>query len=156
MKRMVIFLLICFLLAGCRQEQKAETTQIGNPWVSYDSLADAAEAAGCSLPGQVADFTAQAFRVMSSELLEVVYRDDSGCEITIRKACSEDPDISGDYNSYPSVQEEVHSWGTVTYKVNDPAVLTLFSFDGYAYSLSAPEGYPGDTAQDFLHALTGQ
>ena len=132
----LIFILL-FSLISCGKPEE-ELTQIGNPWVDYDRLSDAEDAVGFKLgmPTEITGgFIAEEFRVMNNELLEIVYRD-GDYEVTVRKAPGEDQDISGVYSD-PEAKGN----------------LDLYSLNGYSYSLYAPNGYWGDSGEDFRLAV---
>lgn len=168
MKKLLFILMLtgCLLAAAaCGSAQKdpapvkgdapAPTTQIANPWVSYETLAQAAEASSLSLPETVGAYQAKVFRVMNSQLLEVTYRDGDS-KVTVRVCSGEGQDISGDYNTYESVTETERSGGTVTEKTDGTAYLTLISCDGCSFAISAPTGYTGEHAEAFLAAILGE
>ncbi len=137
MKKIIILSLIFILLlslVSCGKPEE-EPVQIGNPWVDYDSLSDAEDAVGFRLgmPLEITGgFIAEEFRVMNNELLEVVYRDEE-YEVTVRKTKGEDQDISGVYG--------------------EDGNLDLISLNGFSYSIYAPNGYWGDSNEDFLNAV---
>ena len=166
MKKDVSVLLVCLLLSalcvGCGN-QKAEPTQtttttaIGNPWSDWDSLEDAESAVGFSfgLPDVIADrYHAVSFRTLNGELIQVVYSDEDS-EICVRKQAGNVQDISGDYNEYETCTEEDHTGGTITtYRNSDNnAVKQIISYNGYSWSLVAPNGFWGDSNQDFVNMI---
>ncbi len=167
MKKMMILILICLLMAGCNTEPTpAETTvpttdaamQLGNPWKSYDSLTEAESASGLvfPLPETVANsYMAESWRVMNEQLLEVVYRDknDPQFEVTVRMQAGEEQDLSGVYGDFENVQTVEVDEATVTVKSIDGGVLQLISKDGYSYSLYAPNHYWGDSNIEFLQYI---
>lgn len=157
MKKFLLFLIL-FLLAitllGC-SAQEEEFVQMGNPWIDYDSLKEAEKAAGFSLglPENIADiYTAEEFRVMNGELLEVIYYDDIREDITVRKAKGEDRDISGVYLEFDAVTENELNGINVTYLRSGDICLMLFSRDGYSYSIYARDGYKGISPDGFFLA----
>ena len=154
MKKLFSIFLILVLLTGCAAEAEETTpsVQLANPWVEYETLAEAEEAAGfsLSLPETVeGSYTAETFRVMNGQLLEVTYRDEE-FTVTVRKMAGEGQDISGDYREYETVHVSEQEDRTVTNKILGSSWLTLISYDGYSYSLSAPNGYWGDSHNGFL------
>ncbi|MBR4079774.1 MAG: hypothetical protein IKK29_06140 [Christensenellaceae bacterium] len=98
-------------------------------------------------------FIAEEFRVMNNELLEVVYRD-GDYEVTVRKALGEDQDISGLYAEFGS-EDETEREGAkfISKSIDEHGSLTLVSYKGYSYSLYAPNGFWGDSAEDFIIAV---
>ena len=155
MKKIWLVLLACtLLLGGCGKEEQ-QPVQMGNPWTDHETLTQAEEAVGFSLelPETIADsYQAKIFRTLSGQLLEVIYID-GDYEVTIRKQAGENQDISGDYTDYPNTTETHMGVGTVIEKNDGTAFLTLIYHDGYSYALSAPNGYWGDSAQDFILAI---
>ena len=100
-------------------------------------------------------FRAEKFRVMNGELLEVIYRDGNDCEVRIRKRAGEGVDISGNYNRYPKVTEEAiaNGKGSVTYKTDGTGCQILVSCGGYSWSLYAPDGFSGDSAENLVNCI---
>ena len=165
MKKLITVLLclvLPVLLAACgaAEEEEAEAapvTQMGNPWSTWESIAEAEEAVGFSfgLPEVLADtYAAAEIQTMNGELIEVVYRDEA-FEVCVRKQAGEGQDISGDYNRYDTCTEEKIGGGTVVYYSNsgNDAVRQQVSYQGYSWSLVAPNGYWGDSGAAFLNAI---
>ena len=167
MKKSIGILLFCLILAasmvGCSHQEPAptqsssQTTYIGNPWSTWESIQEAETAAGMSfgLPEVIADsYTAAAFRTMNQELIEVIYRD-ADFEVRVRKQIGEGLDLSGDYNSYAGCTEEQIKGGTVLHYSNadDAAVKILISYEGFSWSLTASEGFRGDAGSAFLDLI---
>ena len=158
--------LICLIsiavCVGCgkqtaEQEPTSQTVAIGNPWSDWDSMEEAESVTGFSfgLPEVIADsYTAIRIRTLNSELIEVVYRDES-FEVCVRKQKGEGQDISGDYNIYETSTEEKYNGGVLTtcYNTNHAAVKQLISYNGYSWSLVAPNGYWGDSNRDFVSEI---
>ncbi|MBW3094593.1 hypothetical protein KIH75_04395 [Bifidobacterium sp. 64T4] len=130
----------------------SSSSQMANPYTSYETLAEAAKAAGFGLnvPGSIGDYGHLAYQVMNAgqgdAMIQITYTassDASGSSYTIRKAAGND-DISGDYNEY--AQTRSLSLGKASTKVTvkgdaDGAVkLATWVKDGYAYSLGAYDG----------------
>ena len=167
-KNTSIILLCCMIVAifaGCgnqavTQAQTSQTTAIGNPWSGWDSIEEAEAVVGFSfgLPEVIADsYKAVSFRTLNKELIEVVYRD-GDFEVCVRKKSGEGQDISGDYNEYETCTETNHNGGTITnyHNSDNNAVKQLISYQGYSWSLVAPNGCWGDSNWDFLSKILGQ
>ena len=162
MKKRISIILSCLLLStlfmGCgKQESQSKTTFIGNPWSDWASLEEAEAAVGFSfgLPEVIADsYTAAAFRTMNNALLEIIYRDGDS-EIRIRKQAGEGQDISGDYNQYDTcTQETIHGGTVVHYHDSDNnAMKQVISCNGYSWSITASDGFPGDSNADLLNLI---
>lgn len=168
MKQRIAILLLCLAVcvfwSGCAQDEATPETQaqrvaIGNPWSDWATLAEAEAAAGFSfdLPEVVADtYTAEAFRTLNNELIEVIYRDDT-LEVRVRKAAGEGQDISGDYNTYDTCTETPTQAGTlVIWSDSAGGVKQLISCAGYSWSVTAPDGFWGDSGADFANLILGE
>lgn len=154
------FLMLSALFIGCgKQESQSQTTFIGNPWSDWDSLQEAETAVGFpfGLPETIGNYTAAAFRTMNNELIEIIYRDGDS-EVRVRKQAGEDQDISGDYNQYDICTEETIHSGTVTHYQNSEsnALKQVISYNGYSWSVTASDGFPGDSNRDFLNLIFGK
>ena len=161
MKRIMLILMLCLLLAGCGSvaqipettEETAPMLQMGNPWKDYASLKEAEAACGLDFPLEdvVADsYKAESYRVMNGELLEVTYRDYS-FEVTVRMKAGEDDDISGVYEEFENITTfETDTHTIINKKIKDGGILQLISKDGCSYSFYAPSHYWGDSNADFL------
>ena len=167
-KNASIILLCCFIsavFAGCGnqaavQEPVSQTTALGNPWSDWDSIEEAESAVGFSfgLPEVIADsYNAVTIRTLNNELIEVVYRDED-FEVCVRKQKGEGQAISGDYNVYETCTETNHNGGTITnyHNSNNNAGKQLISYEGYSWSLVAPNGCWGDSNQDFVSKILEQ
>ena len=156
----LLCLMICSIYVGCGNqipEQTSQTTAIGNPWTDWDSLEEAESAVGFSfgLPEVIADsYQAVSIRTLNNELIEVTYRDES-FEVCVRKQAGEGQDISGDYNEYEICSETNRNGGTITTygNSNNDAMRQVISYNGYSWSLVAPNGYWGDSNQDFVRKI---
>ena len=163
-QRTIGFLLVCLILfavcAGCGNQtepQPAQTAAIANPWSDWDSIEEAESATGFSfgLPEVIADsYTAVSIRTLNTELIEVVYRDE-GFEVRVRKQKGEGQDISGDYNKYETCTEQTYNGGTITnyHNSDNDALKQLISYNGYSWSLVAPNGCWGDSNRDFVSKI---
>ena len=164
MRKYLVFLILpLLLLTGCAatdtQPQMTETTQtvqLANPWVSYDTLAEAEAAVGFSLsvPEEIAPFRAENFRVMNGQLLEVIYREGDDT-VTVRKQAGEGQDISGVFEAFEkeTVYKTGNSW--IIGRTSENRELNLIDSGGYSWSVYAPEGYPGDCHGSFQDAILG-
>lgn len=163
MKKNVSIILLCFIVSaiftGCgnqtaAQAQISQTTSIVNPWSDWDSIEEAESVIGFSfgLPEGIADsYKAVSVRTLNNELIEVVYRDEE-FEVCVRKQKGEGQDISGDYNQYETCTDTTLHGGTIIHYHNSDnnAVKQLISYNGYSWSLVAPNGYWGDSNSDFV------
>lgn len=164
MKRIMLILMLCLLLAGCGSvaqipettEETAPMLQMGNPWKDYASLEEAEAACSLDFPLEdvVADsYQAETYRVLNGQLMEVTYRDDT-FKVTVRMQKGEDQDISGVYAEYKEIHTYEEESYTITLKyIQDGGILQLISKDGCSYSFYAPNHYWGDSNADFLAFL---
>lgn len=160
---------ICFMivlpLVGCAAKQEPQVSgelQIQNPWKNFENLEEAEKYAGFKLgiPETVSDtYKAVSYSVMAGEssLLQVVYQDGE-YEVIVRKSQDVGQDISGVYGLE---NEETVERNGVTIKICRPAdnaetpdaVLAVFDYAGFAWSVYAPNGYWGDSGEEFLIAV---
>lgn len=125
------------------QIQTAGKVQIPNPFVDYQTLAEAQKAVGfpMQLPEKINTFAKDSISVMSERMIQVIYRKGAD-DIFIRKATGSD-DISGVYENYEktekvtagSVQAELRGDGTKVY-------VAVWTDETYAYSIYASAGMP--------------
>ena len=163
MKKKITYILICFALvlavSGCGKEKEKATpsAQIGNPWKQWTSITEVENATGFSfeLPEIVGEkFVADTFRTMNVELIEVIYHFED-YEVCVRKRQGEGQDISGDYNTYEICTDENHKDITVTRYHNSGSSATrlTFSYQGFSWSLVAPNGFGTDSHEVFLNEI---
>ena len=159
MRKLIIMIVVCLaILAGCGTKPAEEATepagqmQIGNPWKSYDTLADAQAASGLvfPLPESIPNgYGAEIFRVMNGKLLEVQYKNgESG--ITVRIQAGENEDISGVYENFTAIETSDRSGAAVTRKQADDCIVYLIFKDGYSYSVCLPGTVSGDLCNEIL------
>ncbi len=129
--------------------------QIANPFVDYESLADAAQAAGFELtaPEAVKGYdTSKVIQVMSNRMIQIIFLDGNENRLFIRKEAGE-ADISGDYNEYDTEKVVTVNDCDVTFKGNAGTVSTaIWTRGGYSYAIYAD--VPLHT--DVLTALVAQ
>ena len=149
----ICLILITVLIFGCKakeEDQNTENVQMGNPWKSYETLADAESASGIKLgiPETIGTYTADTFRVLNGELLEVRYTDGEN-EVTVRKQAGEEQDISGDYTEYPTITVTDLEGGSVTERTDSSVSSAIISFGGYSWSIHSP----CDVSEFFIKAV---
>lgn len=118
--------------------QGTEQAEIANPFVSCQTLNDAAKLAGFSvkLPDGMEP---QTIRAVEGSMIEVLCEQD-GQSLTLRKAVGTQ-DISGDYTPYSETDVRECGGKTVTLKGEPGAVMTAtWSSGGYAYAVRAEAG----------------
>lgn len=116
--------------------------QLPNPFAEYETLAEAARAAGVELtaPDSVNGSDRRIFRAIENDLLEVIYCKGEEEIARIRKAVGAG-DISGDYNVYPQVDTVTVNGAEVTRKGDAGKVsLATWTAGEYTYSISVESG----------------
>ena len=166
MKKALCLVLLCLMVfslcAACGNQtaKQDQPVAIGNPWSDWNSIEEAESACGFSfgLPELIAGtYEAVTIRTLNDELIEVVYCDES-YEVTVRKQKGEGQDISGDYNKYETCEETSRDGAAITsyHNSGDNALKQLISYNGYSWSVVAPNGCWGDSNRDFLSRILEQ
>lgn len=150
----LILLIFALFLSACAISATPATEpnlQIGNPWKSYDFMTEAVDICGLAfpLPEKVGDFTADSYRVMNAQLLEVIYRFGEDAVI-VRMQAGENLDLSGVYMDAVHTETIDLNGASVTISQLDTGCLHLISKEGYSYSLYAPNGYQNEADRKFL------
>ena len=150
-KYLALVLSACMLLAfaACaRQPQPSistDTQQIPSPWTDYASLDEAEAAAGFDLaiPDAVDGCSEKQFRALDADgdkMIEVIYASGEDEIARIRKAPGAE-DISGDCNTYTTIEEQTVDGHTVLCKGNDGLIYTATWTDGeYSYAVMCDAG----------------
>lgn len=145
-KYILLYLTIAFLVCSCTHAQKKEaptpSTQIPNPFLSFETIEDAEQEAGfdIDLPAIPTNYKIKATRVMIKEipLIEVIYKEEANeaNEIRIRKARTA-MNISGDYTSYSEVETLTIDEKIVELSGNNGFLcLATWQKEDYSYSIS--------------------
>lgn len=113
-----------------------DNTQIPNPFVDCETLADAAALAGFDIivPDSVDGYEERAITAMENDMIQVLYLhgDDQVC---IRKAVGEE-ECSGDYNAYFEEKTVTVGDKEVTLRGNNGKVMVaVWSEGGCSYSI---------------------
>lgn len=105
------------------------SVQIPNPWQEYQTVSEAAKAAGLSFnaPNKLGKHKLSYIQAADG-IVEVRYTK-TGNEICIRKGAGTD-DISGDFGTYKNVTEKKIGGCTVTLKGNGDGVISAVWTDG--------------------------
>lgn len=133
-----------------------ETVQIPNPWVDCASLEEAGKLAGFSFtaPDALEGYPEKYIGVIEKEIAEVIFNDENGAEICLRKGVGTD-DISGDYNVYETTETRTIDGKNVTCKGNDGLVSNATWNDGtYAYSIMSTVGMTAEQLSTFVQSLS--
>ena len=159
MKKLIPVILVCLiLLSACAAEAPKEATepvgqmQIGNPWKTYTSLADAENACDMTFPipeNILAGYGTKTYQVMSGSLLEVTYKNDES-EITVRMQSGNDLDISGVYETFQHIETTEQNGASVTRKQAENCLVYLIHLDGYSYSIYATSLTVDDACREIL------
>ena len=112
--------------------------QIANPFVDYETLNAAAQAAGFELtaPDTADGWSGEkVIQVMSNSMIQVIFHDADDNRLFVRKEAG-DMDISGDYNIYAEESTVTVGAYSVTLKGNDGMVSTAIWTSGdYSYAV---------------------
>lgn len=142
---MVLSLAACGQTASQTRPEKAageSTVEIPNPFADCETLEEATGITGfdMAVPETLEGYDRPTVQVMSGTMIQVVYRNDKGESVSIRKAPGSD-DISGDYNEY--AQNDTVSAGGLAVSMKgeqDLVHLATWTDDGYTYAVSVSSG----------------
>ena len=156
MKKLLLISLALLALVGCGQKAVEESpaeekVTIANPFYNYDTLEEAIAGATVSMniPATVGEYdNITEYRAIPGELLEIIYLDEQGNMLKIRKAHGQD-DVSGYYGYEVFEESEIDL---------DGVTLHVYTQDGLVYVatwLSASETFgvtadKGISEADFL------
>jgi len=144
-----IALTLVLVCAACNSKNIADadsanannnTTQLANPFITCDTLAEAEEIAGftMSVPDSLADFDQNMIQAVDKSMIQIFYGNDR--QILVRKGTGTD-DISGVYTEYSVNKSFDVSGSTVTLKGDGDIInLAVWTRDGYSYSVYAESG----------------
>ena len=166
MKKIIVSLLcVCMLvsLAACaakpaeatETEGSAEAVGMANPFVDYDTMEAAAEAVGFdfAVPDTIEGYPVRQIQVMSGELLQVLYLNDAGDRVILRKAAG-DQDISGDYNSYDEgVAIDGEDWSAELRGTSKGFFVATWISDGYTYAITTDQPMTQDAMTTLAQAV---
>ena len=140
----LISLILCtltlFSLAACGSKStEKDNTQIPNPFVDCNTLADAAKLAGFDfiVPDTIDGYTERTIQAVDKSMIQVIYSSGEDKQLMLRKGAGSE-DISGDYNTY--AETNTVSVGTlkVTMKGENSLVSVATWTDGdHAYAVEA-------------------
>lgn len=153
MKRLITLMLGTIVMASLvacgngSDKSQADAAQSPSPYTEYNSIAEAADAAGFSLtvPDKPNGFAKRTIQTInggdSSATIEVVYSNDNNSatftqnEICIRKSVGNE-DISGDYTTYSQNTTTMIDGAQVTAKGDDGKIrLATWTKGKYTYSI---------------------
>lgn len=121
-----------------------EDVQIPNPWQECSSLEEAGKLAGFSFtaPESVDGYTEKYIAAIENALAEVIFSkgDNDDASLYFRKGVGTE-DISGDCNTYDTVEQQTIGGKTVTCKGNDGLIYNATWNDGtYSYAVMSNAG----------------
>lgn len=125
--------------------------QIPNPFVDYETLEDAAAAAGFELtaPDTLDSYPQRTVQTMSKEMIQIFYENDEH-SVLVRKAAG-DSDISGDYNVYSQKGTMDVDGLTVSVRGNDGLIMVaVWSDDGYTYAVDSDAGMSAENMSELI------
>ena len=122
--------------------EDGENIQIPNPWQECTSLEEAGRLAGFSFtaPQTVDGYTERYIAAIENEIAQVIFSNGNDSELYFRKGAGGD-DISGDCNTYTTIEEQTTDGHTVLCKGNDGLIYTATWTDGeYSYAVMCDAG----------------
>ncbi len=136
---------------------EGENTQIPNPFVDCETMADAEKLAGfeMAVPEQIEGYEQELIQVIEGEMVQVFYvnLDDKEDEILIRKGDGSD-DISGNYENFAEVTTVAADDLEVTLKGNDGKVIVVVWTTGsYTFSIQVDAGASRDEMLSLVEAV---
>ena len=121
---------------------KNNNLTIVNPQVNYEILSEAENAAGFPL-GIPEEFNGAKYSdivVIDEKVIRVTYNDGDKPVLIVTKGLGSD-DVSGDYNSYPEINQREYKGFEITTKGKDDKIyLATWITDRYSFALSIPDG----------------
>lgn len=141
--------------ADTEEEPEETGTQIPNPYVDYETLEDACEAAGVSLllPDSIEGYERIDYQAIDGQMVNVIYTAADGSMLLIRKAKGSE-DISGDYNEYEHNSEQTINDIDVQVRGNGDTLSAAVWYDnGEAYSMTVDRPMEKDRGLELLQQL---
>ena len=134
-----------------------EDVQIPNPWQECSSLEEAGKLAGFSFtaPEDVEGYTEKYIAAIENDIAEVIFSkgDNDDASLYFRKGLGTE-DISGDYNTYDTVEQQTIGDRTVTCKGNDGLLYTAIWNDGtYSYAVMCNAGMNAEQLTAWVQSL---
>ena len=132
-------------------------TEIANPFVTCETLEDAAALAGfdMTVPTVSSDtYAQQEISAVEDSMIQVSYQDsESSDSIVIRKGAGSD-DISGDSNTYDETSTLDVDGITVTTKGNDGLIyVATWTSGDYTFSITATAGLDSNGVTELVQAI---
>ena len=141
--------------AATEEEPEETGTQIPNPYVDYETLEEACEAAGVSLrlPDSIEGYERIDYQAIDGQMVNVIYTAADGSMLLIRKAKGSE-DISGDYNEYEHNSEQTINDIDVQVRGDGDTLSAAVWYDnGEAYSMTVDRPMEKDRGLELLQQL---
>lgn len=141
--------------AAAEEEPEETSTQIPNPYVDYETLEEACEAAGVSLrlPDSIEGYERIDYQAIDGQMVNVIYTAADGSMLLIRKAKGSE-DISGDYNEYEHNSEQTINDIDVQVRGDGDTLSAAVWYDnGEAYSMTVDRPMEKDRGLELLQQL---
>ena len=141
--------------AATEEEPEETGTQIPNPYVDYETLEEACEAAGVSLllPDSIEGYERVDYQAIDGQMVNVIYTAADGSMLLIRKAKGSE-DISGDYNEYEHNSEQTINDIDVQVRGDGDTLSAAVWYDnGEAYSMTVDRPMEKDRGLELLQQL---
>lgn len=126
--------------AGSEEPNGSTEVQMVNPFVTYDTIEDAAAVTGFDflVPASVDGYTDRNIQVVDGKMLQVTFIDESGNMLILRKAEGSD-DISGDYIVYAETKTITLPNGAEAELRGDGSSMqaAVWTANGYSYAVSS-------------------
>lgn len=141
--------------AAAEAEPEETGAQIPNPYVDYETLEEACEAAGVSLrlPDSIEGYERIDYQAIDGQMVNVIYTAADGSMLLIRKAKGNE-DISGDYNEYEHNSEQTINDIDVQVRGDGDTLSAAVWYDnGEAYSMTVDRPMEKDRGLELLQQL---
>ena len=137
-KRIYLILCISFILliSGCGKK-----TEVSNPFVEVSNIKEVESLVGFTItvPDKVLDYKDKRISVIENKMIDITYTKKKS-KLTIRKGIGT-VDISGDYNNYSDINENIIDGVTVTTRGNDNLIFNAtWNNDNYTYAIVSNTG----------------
>lgn len=141
-RNILVLVMAAVMVLGTAACGSEPITQIANPWVDCNTLAEAGKNAGFTMeaPESIDGYGVTVYQNCQDEIVQVIYleSEESDKEIVIRKGKVDH--IDGDYTEYAKTSAITVGAYTVTLQGNaDTISLATWTADGYNYSVSVPQ-----------------
>lgn len=158
-KGSILLFVMAFLFSGCAQMQdKNESTEIANPWVTISSISDISNVVGFDLdvPEKIQDSTISTITVSESlQIANVDYAlDDAEVYAFIRKGpkdvVSHGVEFSGIYMEFEETEEDS---GLTIYSNDGKAFLVEWDKDDFHYCIYAQNGMNKEEIKEIISEI---